>query len=143
MLGFTKDTILRQGQPYLRRWMFRCKLFSVRLHHFVGEDPDHFHDHPWSFVSLLIKGGYVESIRHRVGFTRWETRTVFRLQPMVWAYRHRLTRHRVETLPEGAWTLVLTGPELREWGFWLTDDFFVEHEHYDEVFNQPLHETGG
>lgn len=155
MLGFKRDVIERKGEPYLKRWMFRCPLFSVRLHHFVGSDPDDHHDHPWSFVSLLIKGGYTEYIREQVetsaregnlrkerglnvscdtGHRRWwywTDRVVHRHEQMTWVYRHRSTRHRVQTFIEGAWTLVLTGPERRGgWGFWVTDRRRIDHENY-------------
>ena len=156
MLGFDHDVIARDGQEYLRRWMFRCKLFSVRLHHFIGADPDHHHDHPFSFVSLLLRGSYTEEIRFEVETTEdeakkriargfnvslerstgrwsyWGTRIVRRVQQMTWAYRHKSTRHRVQAAPEGCWTLVLTGPtwDRSDWGFWVTDHQRIDHAEY-------------
>jgi len=102
---------------YLRRWyLFRCKAFSVRLHHIVMEDVDRWpHDHPWPFVALILWGGYdekwgpegtvVPAMVKRVRFANFHHATDV----------HKITRfYRAE---KGAWTLCLTGKESRRWGF--------------------------
>lgn len=34
---------------------------SVRIHHFYrSDDARHFHDHPWWFVTLVVRGGYTD-----------------------------------------------------------------------------------
>lgn len=47
---------------YLRRFfLVRSKLLNVYLHKIArsDDDPDP-HDHPWSFVSLILKNGYMD-----------------------------------------------------------------------------------
>lgn len=49
---------------YLHRYTIFCigKL-KVRIHHILSEDKTHwFHDHPFHYVSIILSGGYVESI---------------------------------------------------------------------------------
>lgn len=52
----------RDECPYLRRWVVEGKSGrSVRIHHFYrSDDARHFHDHPWWFVTLVVRGGYTD-----------------------------------------------------------------------------------
>jgi hypothetical protein len=117
--------ILHQnGQPYLiRRYVVpRNNYLNVYLHKFVRSDYDEaLHDHPWWFISMILKGQYVEhqlagKMSHR--------------QAGSIAFRKATTMHRVELFyqdnqwklgegytPVPVWTLVITGRRVREWGF--------------------------
>lgn len=116
------DTILGpDGSPYMRRWVLEARWFTVRLHHILREDYDRttFHDHPWSFVSVLLWGAYIERqpggrSAMRVGFNCWP----WRPRRVVIA-RPAEALHRITWVQpgEGAWTVVLTGPKRRVWGF--------------------------
>lgn len=132
------------GRVYLRRWyLFRCKYFSFRLHHLLlpdlQRDP---HDHPWWFLSAVLRGGYTE---------RWapEDLAAARFHPPVrghdfggpltkqvrWFSFHRHTDfHQIARFNNGrdAWTLVITGRERRKWGF-LTDQGRVPWDQYEEA----------
>lgn len=47
------------NSPYMKRWAFITKYFSIRIHHwFTGDDDRYFHDHPWNFICIVIKGSY-------------------------------------------------------------------------------------
>lgn len=121
------------GDSYLNRWWLipRNPLLNVYLHEFRRSDDDRaLHDHPWPNCSVLLVGEYVE---HTVlaGGIRVETRrragdVVFRRART--AHRIQLmTRRIVRTSPDGkttwvrkelpCFTLFLTGPRLRSWGF--------------------------
>ena len=58
-VGKVDITKLVDGEEmlYLRRWyLFRCRWFSVRLHHIVLPDVDRWpHDHPWPFVAIVLQ----------------------------------------------------------------------------------------
>lgn len=105
------DTIIGpDGSPYMRRWVLEARWFTLRLHHILREDYDRttFHDHPWSFVSVLLRGSYTEYGPGGV----WpgpRARVVYRPAEAL----HRIT----SVTPGGAWTLVLTGRRRRQWGF--------------------------
>lgn len=101
--------------PYMLRWiLFRFRHWPrVYLHKILRSDDDRaLHDHPWWFISFLLKGSYTEQTPQ--GAVRRDSPSV--------AFRPLSTRHRV-WLPEGfhAWTLVITGPDVRGWGFWCPD----------------------
>lgn len=103
--------------PYLRRWWLvpRNPWANVYLHQFLSDDDDRaLHDHPWPWVSIILRGEYLEHTIaaggiHRV--RRYGPGTVRAHGP---GYAHRLA------LPPGqseVWTLFLTGPRVRHWGF--------------------------
>ncbi len=96
--------------PYMRRWVLNFfNLFSIRLHHWMsGDDPRSHHDHPWSFIVIVLKGTYYDVTP--TGREFMETFSV--------TCRDALHRHTVET--NGCWTLLFTGPEKRAWGFFTT-----------------------
>lgn len=53
------------GADYLHRYYLFLKNrswfpFNVTLHKIVQSDAPLFHDHPWSFFTIIIKGGYYE-----------------------------------------------------------------------------------
>lgn len=102
--------------PYLLRWYLvpRNRRFNLYLHKFLRSDDDRaLHDHPWWFWSLLLRGQYLEHTP-----TGAKRRGVLSL-----AFRRAEHRHRVELTHGQCWTLVLTGPKRRTWGFWCPQGF--------------------
>lgn len=118
---------------YLRRWyIFRCKRFSIRLHHICLPDVDRWpHDHPWPFLAIILRGGYTETWS-RAG-NPWPTdrKRVRRFNTHRATDLHRITKF---DRPSGAWTLFLTGREGRRWGF-QTDEGWV---HWREALDRGL-----
>ena len=58
-----KITITRDdNKAYLiRNTLFRFgKWFSVKLHDIILSDDDCLHDHPWPFITFILRGGYYE-----------------------------------------------------------------------------------
>lgn len=97
--------------PYLLRWWVipRNPIFNVYIHLFLRSDDDRaLHDHPWMNVSILLDGSYREHLADRV-VERRAGAVVFRLSGK--------TSHRIELHQGPCWTLFLTGPRYREWGF--------------------------
>lgn len=113
--------------PYMLRWYLipRNRCLNVYLHKFMRDDDDRaLHDHPWWFVSLILKGGYYE-------VTDADSVLVRRAGSV--AFRAAVHRHRVvlfaragKLLP--AWTIVVTGRKSRTWGFWCPKGFVPWHE---------------
>jgi hypothetical protein len=118
------------GNPYLRRWFVipRNRLCNIYLHQFLRDDDDRaLHDHPWgSNCSVLLDGRYIEVLFRREPVhgdpLPPQTRVVRR--PGWLVFRRAATAHRVELFrdaegrPMPVWSLFLTGPMLRSWGFW-------------------------
>lgn len=100
---------------------------GIRVHHILrsdlGRDP---HDHPWPYLTIILRGGYYES-RYSAGgsllSTKWHG-------PGSIMYRPANSYHML-TVPEGktAWTLFITGKYQNKWGF-LTADGKVPHNEY-------------
>ena len=67
------------------------------FHDFTGVDGSDPHDHPWSFVSHVLFGGYVEEIYDLA--TGWMTRV--QRKPDDVFFVDARTIHRVVELPEG------------------------------------------
>src|SRR5208282_805597 len=52
-------------EGYMERWWIRRpkegRKWTCRLHHILRSDEDrHLHDHPWPYVTIILKGGYWE-----------------------------------------------------------------------------------
>ena len=107
------DFVIGEEQaPYLRRWWIipRNRWFNIYLHHFLRSDDDRaLHDHPWMNLSILLRGQYIEVMRHGQRLRRpW--------RPVL---RRPTAAHRVELISERpVWSLFITGPKVRTWGFW-------------------------
>lgn len=128
---------LMSGPLYLERWVLDFFLFSIRLHCFHRSDDDRaLHDHPFGFVTFVLKNGYYDVTgdgRHK----EFMPPGTFKFRP----YTHT---HTVELLGdvEGeerpAWTLVFTGPVRHRWGFWVRNKLgekrFVNSQRYFREF---------
>lgn len=116
--------IENQDCPYLRRWVFNFGIGSIRVHHwFSGDDPRYLHDHPWWFLTFVVKGGYTDVTQKSpfpeavyVGTDEPRLRDVLRA-PAV-RFRHSYHAHTVADVLPGTWTVLLTGKPLRDWGFY-------------------------
>jgi hypothetical protein len=101
--------------PYLMRWWVipRNRFFNVYLHHFMRSDDDRaLHDHPWWNLSILLKGEYTEHTIAAGGVHRAVIRRAGQFK-----FRGAKSAHRIELHNGPCWTLFLTGPMLRTWGF--------------------------
>lgn len=103
-------------RPYLLRWWLvpRNPVFNVYLHQFMRSDDDRaLHDHPWMNCSMLLRGRYTEHTIAAGGIHRREVLQAGALR-MRWTGR---IAHRVELHDGPCWTLFITGPRYRAWGF--------------------------
>lgn len=125
------------NEPYLIRYYVFLKdrkyfPFNIFLHRFLKSDPDHVHDHPWPYATLILKGGYYEwrpifnSVGEKIGETAtWRGPGHFRICGAN-------TYHRIELDPGvDCWTLFMPGPQRREWGF-LVNNKWMENGKYFE-----------
>ena len=125
---------------YLNRWTL-LRLPGGRalyLHHFVGSDWSRdLHDHPKRFVSIGLRGGYVEErlegIKPRNAPTVYLAllRRRYAAPWVRWFEPNHI--HRLRVPPRGCWTLVYTGRTERDWGFWQSGRW-VHWRHYVALF---------
>lgn len=117
--------------PYMYRWVFNFWLFAIRIHRWVrSDDKRHFHDHPWGFITIVLKGGYVD--------VSPDKRDV--LSPGSIRYRSAYHKHYVEVPEEGCTTLLITGPPIRNWGFWIGDRFKRPLKYFHKYGHPPCSE---
>lgn len=129
MKFFQKKVITREDKkPYLIRFtLFPCRFFSVKVHKILLSDYDCHHDHPWAFISIILKGGYVEHVSEKVIIYMWDdvhygqpvetfVKTSRLYGPGSILYRPAEFTHKLE-IHQPAWTFVVTFKKVREWGF--------------------------
>jgi len=109
------------GNPYLYRWHVipRNLDANIYFHVQVASDPERpLHDHPWDNTSIILAGGYNEIVQTPGAFRQVYTRRVGDIvhRPAEQAHRLVLPGHLKYTM-----TLFVTGPKVREWGFWCYD----------------------
>lgn len=108
------------GQPYLRRLIvLRCPWLNIYLHLFLADDEVCLHDHAWSFLSLILWGGYWE---HTEAGRTWH-------RPGTILFRRAKWRHRIQCGRRKPVTLVLTGRRRRTWGFWTRRGFIPWYDY--------------
>jgi hypothetical protein len=128
------DIPCKDGGLYLRRWEVSTPWFGVYIHKFVRSDITWAaHDHPWDFVSVMLKGRYTEFFWPGKPWGDPSSRVREGLGAVT--YRRAEQAHYVVLPPsrEPAWTLILRGRIKREWGFYLQNDplGWVPHDQFD------------
>ena len=96
-----------KAEPFMIRYylLFRKRPkwfpFNILLHKILKSDLGDLHDHYWSYITIILKGGY------------WETNEngTFWRGPGYIGFRKASDRHSLK-IPKGkpAWTLLLAGP---------------------------------
>ena len=142
---------------YMYRWtLFQPKWgwlkgFGVYVHRFVADDWSRdMHDHPKRFISIGLKGGYIEWTPERVTqATIWtgpDGEEVARSDEYELPWDARCGRtfrapwfrtfpaepiHRISLLPDRrpCWTLVIVLRASRRWGFWHGGRFIPWREY--------------
>lgn len=100
---------------YLTRYrLIRTPWFGIYLHRFTGPDPrPTLHDHPWTFRSLVLRGGYVERRLHPITLEVNEHHVVKRYNKVRAQDAHSI----LKLLRIPTWTFMLTGKDVRQWGY--------------------------
>lgn len=126
------------GPDYLRRWWLipRNRFCNIYLHQFLHSDEDRaLHDHMYVNLSILLEGQYLE---HRIRQGGVHQATLYKAGQ--WKFRLPRQAHRIELVApySECWTLFLTGPRVREWGFhcpqgWRHWKDFVDQRDHGQV----------
>jgi hypothetical protein len=127
-------TIAPDGNPYLYRWYVvrSSSVANIYFHIQVADDPERpLHDHPWDNMSVILSGGYKETISWSEGEPTPGTTYVATRHVKDVIMRRAKQAHRLE-LPYGVpytMTLFTTGPKIHNWGFWYPEG----HVPYEQV----------
>lgn len=130
-------------RPVKRTWKrgridaFIGRFFVIRLHHICREDRarDH-HNHPASFLSIVVKGWYEESLPKyqkqppEIDRFPFQSKRITRRAGSI-AFRSAEDRHTITRVsPGGVWTVCIFWPKTgRSWGF-FTKEGFVHWRNY-------------
>lgn len=145
----------RTGEDYMHRYYLFLKdrkwfPFNVTLHKIVKSDDPIFHDHPWPYMTIVLKGGYWEHtpvFNHEgkkiAEFSAWRG-------PGSVILRKAGEYHWLEMDPSvgPATTLFFMGPQQREWGFlvdktkaktqWIQwENYLTNYKEYHKRFIEP------
>jgi len=137
LIEINKRIVIKRedGVPYLIRRSFLTlgKWFSIKYHQILQSDSVCNHDHPWGFLTIILKGGYYEYtpveqndsgrwVKRETGVDGKELVCRFHkpgsimYRPATW--EHRLVLPKDENgNPIPAHTLVFTFRVVRDWGF--------------------------
>ncbi|MDP6582165.1 MAG: hypothetical protein QF681_16045 [Vicinamibacterales bacterium] len=126
-----------EGQLYLRRLrVVSCQWFGIYIHWFHASDDDCLHDHPWAFLTFILRGGYWEHTRSpNDGIVRrWHPPLAIRSRPAHWLHRVEIDSARKPV------TIVLRGPRVRPWGFQTRAGWIPWPEYKDKkaTSSQPV-----
>lgn len=115
-------------RPYLRRWwVVRTRLLCIYVHQFLRSDDDRaLHDHPWANLSILLRGSYTE---HTIAAGGIEQRAI-RIAGDWKLRRSGRMAHRIELHDGPCWTLFITGPRYREWGFHCPQEGWIHWKRF-------------
>lgn len=118
------------GDSYLHRWHVipRNPFFNIMIHRFIGSDDDRaLHCHPWGSVSFLLKGDLFEI------YKRGDAQVFRKIRRFLPVFRRATHAHRLVLGVDGdAWTLFITGPVIRPWGFWCQKGW-VHHKDFTDA----------
>ena len=114
--------------------------FGIYLHKLCAPDPrDVLHDHPWPFVSFVLKGGYTEFVP---GPYYAQSRYVKRMnvKPFHNSYHWIAELDRTPT-----WTLVFVGRRRRVWGYLDRDGIRTDYDKhsFNDQYQAALDKRGG
>ena len=128
-------------QPYLERYYIFLRNrqkhipFNIFIHKFLQNSQNEFHDYPWGFFTLVLKGGFWEHIY--TDNRKIETKRIWRhagyWQKVDAEYTHRIE---LETGKGPCWTLCIPFKKERTWGFWKQTQIENKDQHENENENE-------
>lgn len=140
------------NDTYLRRWWLipRNNWFNIYLHNMILDDDATLHDHPYWSLSLVLTDGLDENYVKRPDKI-WSNQDLYKIVDgrfvmeyaaqsrrisagdLVWRGKHfahqLIVRH-------DAWTIFITGPRVKAWGFWCPRGF-RKWDQYVSVTQDP------
>lgn len=142
-----------EDKPYMHRWHVipQNRYLNVYLHKFLNDDDDRaLHDHPWDSISVCLKGVYKEHYADGTMKYRHGGKIVYRAAEhthRISLMKEKYAKYRDATINTNgyfyknsipAWTLFITGPKIREWGFhcpkgWRHHTNFVDERDHGKV----------
>ena len=121
---------ITDSEYILRLHLIKTPWFAICLHWINKPDAEpYLHDHPVSFLSIILKGGYVEE---RTKQEHYSAPEIVLVQRNWYNYisANFTTRHRIISVKPNTLTLTFMGPKVREWGFYTENGWIHWKEYY-------------
>ena len=116
---------------YMERWFIipRNRFFNIYFHRFFGSDAPTPHDHPWISLSIILDGEYLEHT----------PQGDYKRVAGDWTFRGPTALHWIE-IDQPVYTLFITGPRVRRWGFkckngWMDFREYINNRGDDRLAN--------
>jgi len=104
--------------------------FNIFLHKFHKSDGAVLHDHPWNYITMILKGGYYEWYPQFNEEGKMISEIAKWCGPGSFRRNTANSYHRIELDPAvECWTLFMPGIKQRDWGF-LVKNKWVQWEQY-------------
>jgi hypothetical protein len=118
---------------YRNPFVWLCQKFdvSIRIHEILSSDDARaFHDHPWPYVTWILKNGYIEHTpRYVSGIYQGET--IKNIKPGRILFRRAQSWHRLKVFTDQpAWTLFIAFKYQQRWGFLVHPDAKMLYTEY-------------
>jgi len=127
----------KTGSPYMHRYYLMLKNrisfpFNLLLHKIVKSDDPVYHDHPWDFTTIVLKGGYWEHTPEFFHGKVVSDRKVWH-GPGSIISRGAHEFHWLELdNNQPAVTLFIPKKRKRDWGFLVNNEWILNNEYLGE-----------
>jgi hypothetical protein len=124
-LFLIKEVADENGVIWFRRYrLLSTPWFGVYIHRIYANDPDpHPHNHPWDFFSMVLGGSYQETNKDGL---------LMPLRRFGSMFMTRIHEYHKIYYGDPATVLVLTGRDIKEWGYW-TQCGFIDRKTYRQL----------
>lgn len=107
MMFIRRDIGWKEIDEEFTRWEWCTPWFAVMLHRMRAPiKHDRYHDHPWNFITFVLRGGYWETMPN--GKDVWRG-------PGSLLKRSAEFKHKTTTYDKTSWSICITGPRFRQW----------------------------
>ena len=106
--------------------------FNLTLHKILVSDLDDLHDHPWSYATLILKGGYFE---HTPSGKFWRGPGHFRVCKAQSLHRLELKKD-ADGNEIPCWSLFVMGQKEQDWGFIRNGEWINNEQYLKEKYGQ-------
>ncbi len=135
-----KEPLGSKDCPYAYRYVLNLGLFAIRVHHWLrSDDKRHFHNHPYWFLTCVVKGSYTDvselSLSEKASITLHDLLSFGSIR-----FRKASHTHYVDVPKGGAWSILLTGKPYQPWGFFVNGKLKKPLKYFHKFGHPPCDE---